>query len=440
MGHCFHHRRRARALPLLAAVTVLTVLFSAAAAQVALANHGKTPPKGGQPPCPSCPDRTPPVGGNGGSGSGGGGGTANGGNSGAASVPAVPLVSLGSISVVNGVASLTGTVNIKAAVSAAVAVGSTTAQVHVAVNGNPVSVSAKGTFTASTNLEANGNVNVQAGELGAGITYSISIPASAIVSGNVQAEALAQLQADGVTLMLPPDGFTIVDGLGIDASVQAVGVNGIAKLDLNGTDLLAKLKLRLGSGSSGGSSSSSSGSSGSGSGSRPGGVKPGGGSAPAPKSTSAPVSGTAKTVKLKVTGTNGTTQTTTVQIQRISSVVRIGRSISISAFGARSIRIAKVTFNRTSLRSSGKLGVAVTVQDRRHYLVRDAVVMLQPFAHHTTVRGSLAGMTNMLGRATFSVPVASKSLGAHFYVRVVARTPRSQTHVTASTFLVACGC
>lgn len=435
MGPCFHHRRRARVLPLLAAVTVLTALFSAAAAQVALANHGKTPPSGGQPPCPSCPDRTPPVGGNGSSGSGGGGGT-NGGKSGTAGVPAAPLVSLGSISVVNGIASLTGTVNAKAAVNAAVAVGSATANVQVAVNGNPVSISAKGTFAASTNLAANGAVTIQAGELGAGITYSLSIPASAISSGGSQVEALAQLQADGVTLLLPPDGFTIVDGLGIDAYVQALGITGIAKLDLNGTNLLAKLKLRLGSGSG----SASSGSAGSGIGAKPGGVKPGGGSAPAPKSTSAPVAGNAKTVKLKVTGTNGTTQTTTVHIVRIRSVVRIGRMLSISAFGARGIRISSITFNRRSLVSTGRLGITVTVQDRRHYLVRDAVVMLQPIAHHTTIGGSLASMTNMLGRATFSAPVAARSLGAHFYVRVVARTPRSQTHLTASTFLVACGC
>ena len=47
---------------------------------------------------------------------------------------------------------------------------------------------------------------------------------------------------------------------------------------------------------------------------------------------------------------------------------------------------------------------------------------------------------SMLGRATFRVPVASGLLGHRLYVRVAAQTPRSQTHVTASTVLLACTC
>ena len=114
--------------------------------------------------------------------------------------------------------------------------------------------------------------------------------------------------------------------------------------------------------------------------------------------------------------------------------------MSISAFGARGIRISKITFNRSGLRSSGRLGIAVTVQDRRHYLIRDAVVMLQPSAHQTTIRSSFVRMSSTLGRATFSVPVASSLLGHRLYVRVTAQTPLSKTHVTASTLLAACGC
>ena len=412
MGPCFQDRRRARALPLLAAVTLAAALFSAAAVQ---AGTGK-PPSGGQPPCPSCPDRTPPAGGASPSSSGGSGPTA---------VPAQPLFTLRTLSAGNGQATVTGAVNVSLGSGGS---GSTSANLQLSVNGKQVAISAAGNFSATTNTSANGGVTVQANDASAGVSYSITVPGSAIPSSGIAAGALARLNADKVTLMMPVDGFVSIDGNGLDATVRVGGTTGIAQLDLNGASLLAKLQ----AGSSGSSSTSGS--------TKPGSVKPGGGSAPAPHSASAPVSGSAKKVKLSVTATNGSNQTTTVRIQRIRSVIRIGRFLSVSAFGARGIRISKIVFNRSALRTIGRLGVAVTVQDHRHYLVRDAVVMLQPYAHHTTIHSSWARMSNTLGRATFSVPVTSGSIGHRLYLRVVAQTPRSQTRLTASTLLMACGC
>ena len=110
----------------------------------------------------------------------------------------------------------------------------------------------------------------------------------------------------------------------------------------------------------------------------------------------------------------------------------------MSAFGARGIRIAAVRFTTRNVARAGRLGVTVTVRDRRHYLVRDAVVMLRPTANRLTISGSWAQMSNMVGRATFTLPVATAALGHRFYVTVVARTPRASTHLTASTFV--CGC
>ncbi len=418
MGQYLHLRRRARALPVLAAVA-LTALFSAAAVQAASAARGKAPSGGGgQPPCPSCPDRTPPAGGAPPSSTGGSGPTA---------APARPLFSLGTITSGNGLATVTGTVN-RAAVSAAGAGSSSSLQ--LSVNGNQVGISAGGNFSATTNASANGGVTVQANDQSAGLTYSITVPASSIPSNGVAANALAQVNADKVTLMMPVDGFVSVDGNGTSASVQAAGTSGIAHLTLNGTNVLAKLQ----PGASG-SSGSGAGSGASAPAPKPG-VKPGGGSPPAPRSASAPVSGSAKTVKLSVTATNGANQTTTVRIQRIRTVIRFGRELSVSAFGARGIRITKVVFDRSSVQRTGKLGVAVTVRDRRNYLVRDAVVMLQPYAHHTTIRSSWAHMSNALGRATFRVPVGSSTLGRQLYLRVTAQTPLAKTHVTKSVYLL----
>jgi hypothetical protein len=98
MGLCFHHRLRVAALPVIAAVTVLTAFFSAAAFTVA--------PAAAQ-PCPSCPNQYPPPGSGSGSGSGGAGAGAG---QGGQAVPALPLISLAPISVSDGVASVSGSV------------------------------------------------------------------------------------------------------------------------------------------------------------------------------------------------------------------------------------------------------------------------------------------------------------------------------------------
>src|SRR5205085_8141025 len=201
--------------------------------------------------------------------------------------------------------------------------GSVSGNLQLAVNGKNVGISAGGNFSATTNVAANGGVTVQANDASAGVSYAISVPSSAIPSSGIAAKALVQLKKDAVTLMLPVDGFVSVDGNSISASVHVSATVGIAGLSLNGVDLLAKLRVGASSGS--GSSGSS------GSGSKPGGgVKPGGGSPPPPHSAAAPVSGSAKNVKLTVTATNGAKQTTTVRIQRIRSVIRFGRLVSIS--------------------------------------------------------------------------------------------------------------
>jgi len=123
----------------------------------------------------------------------------------------------------------------------------------------------------------------------------------------------------------------------------------------------------------------------------------------------------------------------------VRSVIRFGRQFSISAFGARGVKITGVHFGTYALGSSHRLGVTVTVRDRRNYFVRDAVVMLRPTAGKISVRGAAAQMTDMLGRARFSVPVSRASMGHRFYVSVLARTPRASAQLTRSVLLRTAG-
>ena len=302
--------------------------------------------------------------------------------------------------------------------------------VHVSVNAKPVSIAVGGQFSALVNINAKAAIVVEALDRANGETNSITIPASAIPAGGTPSDALAQLDADVVTMMVPPDGFTTVDGLAINATVHVGNIAGIASLKLNGADLLARLRISASSTSPSKPTKRSG---------KPGHVSPpAGANAPTCRHSAAQtVSGSAKNVKLTITATNGASQTSTFVVKRVRSVVRVGRQISISAFGARGLRISEIRFNTKTL-ARHRLGVTVTVRDRRNYLIRDAVIMLQPSAHRTSITSTWAQMSNFLGRATFTVPVAAARFGHRLYLTVLARTPRTSTHVTASVYL--CGC
>ncbi len=424
MGPHFRHRRRRNVDIMFAVVTALTACAAAWFVQSASAQD---------PPCPSCPYRMPPV------GSPGGGSSQGGGPIAAPTNPVQALVSLGSITAGGGVASLTGTVNADTGAGSGTAASSS---VQVNVNGKPVGVSSSGGFSATvdTGSGSGRQIVVSASEKSTGQTYTITIPAAAILASGGPADALAQLDNDQVTLMIPQDGLVSVDGNPSDAQVKAKATTGIAQLSLNGSNLLPQLK---------GSASTSSGGSGSGSGGS--GSGSGGGSAappparpptppPAGPPTAAPtarakVPGTARNAKLTVTATNGVTQTTTVTVQRVRSVIRVGRLMSVSAFGARGIRITGVRFKTSAVASAHRMNVTVTIRDRRNYLVRDAVVMLIPTARRTTISGSSARLTGLLGKASFTLPVAATKLGHRLYLTVQARTPRASTHLTRSVYL-----
>ncbi len=425
MGLHFLHRGRPGAFALVTVAVLSTALLAL--------TTGRAAADGGQPPCPSCPDRVSPPGGGAGAGSGAGG---SGGGTAAPSRPVQPLISLGGVSVTNGVAAVTGVVN--AAVDAGDAAA---AKVEVTVNANPIAVAVDGQFSAKVDVSARAKIVVRASN-GSGQSSTISIPTSAIPADGTPADALAQLNADAIVLLQPPDGFTSIDGLSVDAAVHVKAVVGIAGLDLNGVDVLARLRVGSASKSKPPASGSRSGSSSS----PPSQVNPGTsappptttGKSPIKHTTSTAVSGHSKTVALTVTGTNGASQTTTVEVKQISSVIRVGRMLSISAFGARSIRITAVPFDTSRVVGSHRLGVSVTVRDRRNYLVRDAVVMLVPTTHRSSLHGSFAGMSGTLGTARFKVPVASATLGRRLYMTVVARTPRASARVTRS--VAVCGC
>jgi hypothetical protein len=95
-------------------------------------------------------------------------------------------------------------------------------------------------------------------------------------------------------------------------------------------------------------------------------------------------------------------QTTTYRVNRVRSVVSTRAGTSVSAAGAHGLVIAGLRFDRQHLRA-GRLGVLVTVEDRRGYLVRGAALRLAAAPLRCLAAGSTrVGFTNRLGQARFT--------------------------------------
>jgi hypothetical protein len=390
-----HYRDRSRPSGLLAVVLVLAALALAVTAAVASAARA------------------------------GGGST----SAGQSAQPAAPLISLGQVSLVDGVATVHGSVTTDAHAGA-----SANGQVDVAVNNRPVGIAADGHFTASLNVGGQAAVVVKASSPAVGETYTISVPTSAIPAGGTPTDALATLDAAGVEVMLPADGFTSVDGTDVQVGLHVLGTSGLARLQINGQDVLAQLQAGTSSSQGGAGSTSTSA------------PKPGGGSvsdggkSAGQQTAVRTVSGSSKNVTVTVTDTGGVSQTSTFRLRRVRSVIRVGRAMSVSAFGAQGLRIASIRFDTHAAASKHRVGVTVRVRDRRRYLVRDAVVVLRPLGRAETAGASVL-MTDVYGKARFSLPLGRTSLGKRLHVAVTARTPRASAHRTASVLVPAgCGC
>ena len=419
-----HRFRTSRLLAVLVGISTMAALAFTATPSLATS-------------CPSCPFRTgpgpgPPQPGSGGptaSGrSGQAGQTGRGAQQAQQAQPAQPLIDLQPISSANGIATVSGTVS--ASAGTALSVGaSVNANVQVSVDGAPLTVGATGQFSASIDLGGQAAVDVSATSSVTGEIDTISIPTTSL-DANASVNATASLDAAGVSVLLPVDGFTVVDGVGLDVSAQVTDASVLGQLQLNGTDLLGQVGASVsGSASASGSASGSS---------SPDPVQSGGGAsaqAGASATVSADLPGTVGSVDLTVADESGVTETATFPVQHVSSIVRVNHESSVSAYGALGIRIASIRFDTKSVARSGRMKVDVLLRDRRRYLVRDAIVMLGPAANRASLAASYAAISNRAGRAMFTVPVPKSAFGKRLYLTVKARTPRSSAKRTTSVVI-----
>jgi hypothetical protein len=298
-----------------------------------------------------------------------------------------PGITLGPVTVNGDTAVVTGSVG-----------GDPTAQADVQVNGQNIGVDASGEFTAVVDLSGESYVELTASSSDGQLT-TIRIPVSVLRDGGQG--VLDELREAGVSLDVPPDGFQIVDGQMPRVTGEVLNKGKLASLTVNGHDVLNLLG-------------------------------PGGGFSilPAPSQQITVVS----------TDHQGVSETSFFRTSNLTSTIATKAGTSVSALGAQGVVIAKIRFDKRDLLTHRRLGVVVTVKDRRGYLVRGAALRLKgtPLRYLAT-GASRAGFTNRLGVKRFAYTLQKRAFTDRMPRRLTlvvrANTPRASARKVAQVRL-----
>jgi len=298
-------------------------------------------------------------------------------------------IQLGPVSVNDGTAVVQGTVGSEP---------DATAQLDF--DGKPVGIDASGHFSAVVDLDG-ASVVVLTLAAGNHEVTTLRIPVALLQHGGKG--ILDDLEAAGITLLMPPNGFQNVDGNLPTVSGRVLDRSKLASLTLNGKEVLGLVGQggRFSTPASGGSPSH---------------------------------------VTVVATDHRDVSETTSYPVTHVTSVIKTKYGRSVSAAGAHGIVIAKIRFDRRGLLTQRRLGFAVTVKDRRGYLIRGAAVRLRGLpATYAAGGATRAGFTNRLGVARFAYLLQKRALTDHsprtFTVRVRASTPGAAARKLARTRL-----
>jgi hypothetical protein len=306
----------------------------------------------------------------------------------------VPPITLGPVTVGDGVATVSGTVG-----------GVPTADANVTINGQPAGVNAAGTFGATVNLAGQSGLNLSLREP-SGQTFTLNIPLTTGLvgpGGVIPPSVLDALRNAGISITVPPGGFESVDGQPLTITGSVLNPDSLASLTINGTP-----------------------------------VQPGQNGA-----FSQTVPGSAREVTVVATDRQGVSQTNTFPVEQLSSTIRTAAGTSVSALGARGLRIASVRYLTKGVKTKKRLTAIVTVKDTRGFLVRDAIVRLRAasFQSRSILGGQQVKISTKLGRANFLLKLRQKSFpkAKRLFTVATARTPsasaRRQTSVRVPRLL-----
>ncbi len=309
-------------------------------------------------------------------------------------VLSTPIV-LGPINIANGTAVLSGQVG-----------GDPTAAANLTINGQPVGVNpATGVFDAVVNLNGQSVLELKLGDTVTRIPLLNLGP-----NGTIPAGILDALRNAGISLVTPPEGFKVLDGNPLTVEGEVLDRNALAGLRINGQEILGLLKPNTAT------------------------------SNPNDATFSVPVSGSSREVVITATDKQGVAQTSSFGIERASSVISTSAGKSVSAAGARGLRIASVRYIKTGVQRTKRLRMIVTLKDTRGYLVRGGIVRVRArdFQARAIVGGQQAKVTSKTGQASFILRLNPKSFSAkkrRLFTVAVAATPSKSVRKNTSVYL-----
>jgi hypothetical protein len=297
-----------------------------------------------------------------------------------------PAITLGPVTVGDGLATLSGTVG-----------GPSTAAANVNVNGQPLGVDASGTFSGTVNLAGQSSLSLGLTDP-SGQAFSLNIPLTLAGPGGViPPTVLDALRNAGISITVPPGGFQILDGRPLTVTGSVLNPGNLASLTING---------------------------------QPASPGPGG-------AFSSTLPGSTREVVVTATDRAGVSQTSIFPVEQLSSAIRTAAGTSISALGARGLRITSVRYLTKGVKAKKRMTAIVTVKDTRNFLVRDAIVRMRAasFQSRAILGGQQVKTSSKVGQARFLLRLRAASFpkAKRLFTVASARTPtttaRKQTSV-----------
>jgi hypothetical protein len=288
---------------------------------------------------------------------------------GAATAP-TPLLNLGPIAVVNGVATVSGTLS------------SGGSGASITVNGQQLGVDAAGAFVGSIPLNGASTLSITLGAAGSNDSTTFQIPVTG--TGVIPAGALDALQQAAASLTTPILGS---DGQPITVSGTVADGSQLAGLSVNGKDVLGTL------GGDGG--------------------------------FTVQLPGTTKVVTLTATDTHGFTQTTTSSVGQQPATAKA--ATTVTAANAVGVKIAGIKFVKKAVKGRyHQLKVIVTVKDKLNRLVKGAKVTIRSTKARKVVRQPRISRSGPKGRVTIKFRVRVAALGKRLLLVTTAKTPKAK--------------
>ena len=152
---------------------------------------------------------------------------------GARPAAAPPLLVLDPVTVANGAAVISGTLN------------GSSAGTSLSVNGQPLAVDGSGHFDGVVSLEGASAIDLAVSSPAADQQVHYEVPLTGALlgpGGLIPGDVLNTVEQAGVSLLKPVDGLKIMDGLPLTIGGKVADKSGLADLTVNGVDALSLLK------------------------------------------------------------------------------------------------------------------------------------------------------------------------------------------------------